>query len=60
MFYAITAIKHDFLLHLHLLGPRDVFKPSPFRLQFQHLPRGPADVNAQEIMFDRYNNTYGY
>ena len=25
---------------------REVFKPSPFRLGFQHLPRGPTDVNA--------------
>ena len=26
-------------------------KPLPFRLRIQHLPRGPANVNAQEIMF---------
>ena len=25
---------------------RVVLKPSPFRLGFQHHPRGPADVNA--------------
>ena len=40
--YAIIVIKFDFLTHLHLLGPSgDVEK-----LWFQHLLRGPADVNA--------------
>ena len=35
-------------------NPREGLKPSPFRLGFQNLPRGPADVNAQKTMFDLY------
>ena len=46
IFYAIITIKHSFLIHLHLQVPSGSFKPSPFRLGFQHHPRGPADVNA--------------
>ena len=38
-----------FLIHKHVLGPSGVDKPSPFRLEFQHHPRDPADVTA--IMF---------
>ena len=41
-------------------APREVLKRSPFRLGFQHLPRGPADVNAQKVMFDPYNKNFLY
>ena len=41
-------------------APREVLKPLSFRLWFQHLPRGPADVNAQKIMFDPYNGCVGW
>ena len=27
---------------------REVLKPDPERRGFEHLPRGPADVNVQE------------
>ena len=48
----------SFLMHLHLLGPWEVLLPWPFRLQFSKLPRGPADDNGQEIMFDLYSQIY--
>ena len=35
-------------------APLELLKPSPFRLVFQQLPRGQADVNAEKIMFDPY------
>ena len=35
-------------------APRERLKPLPFRLGFQHLPWGSADVNARKIMFDPY------
>ena len=38
IFYALTSA-----------GPsREVLKPKPERPGFQHLPRGPADVNVSE------------
>ena len=57
-FYAIIAIKHDFLIHLHLLGHEGDVETQALwplgRLGFQHLPRGPGDVIAKKIMFDPY------
>ena len=48
----LIATKHDFLIHLHLLGPSGdmetlAFQARVFRLGFQHLPRGSADVSAK-------------
>ena len=39
------AIKHDFLCINICWAPREAFKPKPERRGFQHLPRGPANVN---------------
>ena len=53
-FYAIIAIKHDFLMPYICWVPREVLKLSLFKLWFQCFPRGPADVNVEKIMFDPY------
>ena len=47
-FYAIIAILHAFLVHVHeyLLGPSG--GAETFRLGFANLPRGPADGNVIE------------
>ena len=50
MFYAMVANKHVFW-YINICinicwAPREMLKPSLFRLGFQHLPGGPADVNA--------------
>ena len=42
------GIKHDFLCINICWFPREVLKPEPKRRGFQHLPRGPADVNVSE------------
>ena len=34
--------------------PREVLKTSTFGLDFQHLPRDLANVNARKNMFDPY------
>ena len=46
--YAIIAIKNDFVIHLHSLGPSG----SVDALGFQHSPRDLANVNGWKIMFD--------
>ena len=46
--------KHDFLCINICWVPREVLKPEPERRGFQHLPRGPADVNVSESRCDRY------
>ena len=40
------GIKHDFLCINFCLAPREVLQPEPERRGFQHLLRGPADVNV--------------
>ena len=50
--YAIIAIKHDFVIHLHSQGPSGRLKTSGFALSFQHVPRDLANVNEWKIMFD--------
>ena len=47
-FYAIIAIKHDFLRHSHLPGPSVRVKNLGLR------PRDLANVNAWKTMFDPY------
>ena len=42
------GIKHDFLCINICWAPREVLKPEPEKGGFQHLPRGPADVNVSE------------
>ena len=44
----IVRIKHDFLSINICWAPWEVLKPEPERRGFQHLPRGPADVNVSE------------
>ena len=44
----IIGIKHDFLCINICWAPREVLKSEPERRGFQHLPRGPADVNVSE------------
>ena len=46
--YFNIGIKHDFLCINICWAPREVLKPEPERRGFQHLPRGPADVNVSE------------
>ena len=45
---SIRGIQHDFLCINIARPPRDVLKPEPERRGFQHLPKGPADVNVSE------------
>ena len=42
------GIKHDFLRINICWAPREALKPEPERRGFQHLSRGPADVNVPE------------
>ena len=52
LFNAIITIKHAFLMFKHLQGPLG---------EFQHLPRGLADVDAEITMFDPFMVKYqGY
>ena len=37
------------------LGISEGVETLAFLFEFQHLPRGPADVNAKKIIFDPYN-----
>ena len=41
-FYAIIAIKHDFLMHLHLLGPSGGVETLAFQARVSMLPSGPG------------------
>ena len=42
------GLKHDFICIYICWTPREVLNPEPERRWFQHLPRGPADVNVSE------------
>ena len=44
----IIEIKHDFLCINICWTPREVLKPEHEMQEFQHLPRGPADINVSE------------
>ena len=55
LIYAIIAIKHDLIIHLHSQGPSGRLKTSGFALGFQHFPRDLANVNEWKIMFDPSN-----
>ena len=49
IFYPLTASWWD---------PREVLQPEPEKRGFQHLPRGPANVNVSEkhvLMFYLFN-----
>ena len=46
--YITVGTKYDFQCINICWAPREVLKPEPERQVFQHLPRGPADVNVSE------------
>ena len=48
------GFRHDFLCINICWAPREVLKPSPFRLQFQHSLRAQQVLRYQKSMFDRY------
>ena len=46
--YNNIGIKHDFLCINGCWAPREMLTPESEIQRFQHLPRGPADVNISE------------